>query len=129
MGRVTSSEVKEILDTDETKFTPFIAVANSVVTDELASTARITDTVRLKEIERWLAAHFFKCSLEPQEKVHEVGETKATFYGAGNMSGFNATTYGQQAMALDTSGTLATLGLRKGSFKPILAISRAEETT
>jgi hypothetical protein len=126
---VTNAEVKQILDTDVTDLDPFITVANSYVTDELATPARITDTTRLKEIERWLAAHFFKCSLELQEKVHEVGETKATFYGASNLSGFNATLYGQQAITLDTTGTLADAGKRKGSFKPILAISRAEETT
>ena len=127
MARVTDSEVAAILDTDVSSFTPFITAANTLVTTVLSTPAKITNTTLLKEIERWLAAHFFKCSLEPQEKVQEVGETKSTFFGASNESLLNSTLYGQTALALDTSGSLANLGKRIGRFKPILAISRAED--
>jgi len=127
MARVSDAEVAAILDTTVTSFTPFITAANTLVTTMLATPAKVTNTTLLKEIERWLAAHFFKCSLEMQEKVHEVGETKATFFGASNEKLLNSTLYGQTALVLDTSGTLSNLGKRIGRFKPILAISRAED--
>lgn len=127
MARVTDNEVASILDTDVTSFTAFITAANTLVTTVLSTPEKITNTTLLKEIERWLAAHFFKCSLEPQEKVQEVGETKSTFFGASNEMLLNSTLYGQTALTLDTSGSLANLGKRIGSFKPILAISRAED--
>jgi hypothetical protein len=128
MARVTDVEVGLILDTDVTDFTPFISIANILVTTQLSTPAKITNSTILKEIERWLSAHFFKCSLEQQEKVHEVGSTKATFMGAGNEVGLGATLYGQQAIAMDTSGTLANMGKSIGNFRPILAISRAEDS-
>lgn len=125
--RVSDAEVGEILETDVTTFTAFITAANSLVTTVLATPAKITGAGQLKEIERWLAAHFFKCSLELQEKVAETGETNATFFGASNETLLKSTLYGQQACVLDTSGSLANLGKRIGSFKTILAISRAED--
>lgn len=127
-NRVTNTEVAAILDTSVTSFTAFITAANKLVTVLLSNTNKISDSTQLKEIERWLAAHFFKSSLELQEKAHEVGETKATFFGASNEILLKSTLYGQQACVLDTTGTLANLGKRIGSFKPILAISRAEDS-
>ena len=128
MARVTDAEVGAILDTDVTSFTAFITAANKLVTILLSDTSKISDSTQLKEIERWLAAHFFKTSLELQKKTQEIGETKSTFFGGGNEILLKATLYGQQACVLDTTGTLANLGKRIGSFKPILAISRAEDS-
>jgi len=128
MARVSDAEVKAILDTDVSSFTAYITAANTLVTKLLSDTSKITDSTQLKEIERWLAAHFFKSSLELQEKTAETGETNATFFGGSNEILLHATLYGQQACVLDTTGTLSNLGKRIGSFKPILAISRAEDS-
>ena len=58
MARATEAEVKEIIETDRTdeQVTPFLKAANLLVTDVLTGLGYSDDL--LKEIERWLAAHF-----------------------------------------------------------------------
>lgn len=106
--RVTDAEVKEIIETDLDDLTAFIEPANILVTDLLSAKGYSAD--RLKEIERWLSAHF-TAMLENKARVVEegVGESRAR-YGENTRGvlgpGLSLTRYGQQALALDTSGTL-----------------------
>jgi hypothetical protein len=106
MIRVTDKEVREILDTDITNLAPFIRVASNLVERHLL-TAGLT-AAELKEIERWLAAHF-TCAMDPRAARETVGDTSVTYEGQTAM-GLDATRYGQMAKTLDPSGVLATLG-------------------
>lgn len=124
-NRVNSAEVKELVATDET-IDAQITAANVLVTEKLGAQTSMT-TAHLKEIERWVAAHFVACSIERQTTKEEIGQTKAEFvgsqFGAGGL-GWNLTTYGQQAVLLDTTGTLAGMGKRKARLTTIDAITQ-----
>lgn len=126
MARTDDTAVGNILDTSVSSFTAFITPANLIVTNVLATPGKITDTTLLKEIETWIAAHLFKMSLERQAKEEKTGEARANYMGKDGMQ-LNATTYGQTAISLDHTGTLANLGKRLARVDTILAISHAEE--
>ena len=116
MPRVTGAEVKEIIDTTltEVQIAPFITAANLTITDMLgASTVLSSD--QLKEIERWLAAHFVAIR-DPRISREKTEEAEATYHGKSDM-GLDHTPYGQQVKMLDTTGTLTNLGKRKASAK------------
>ena len=107
-NRVTEADVREIydFDTDITGATAnvFILAANILV-NKVNTIGGITDTEQLKEIERWLSAHFIairdpQASMEKAETVSQTLQQKVDLH-------FNQTRYGQQALILDTSGTLA----------------------
>jgi hypothetical protein len=111
MARVTASEVREIIETDLTdqQLAPMIAMA-AMETGERLTGLGISEA-RLTEIERWLSAHFVAASLDPRRKSQGVSGASETFEGQQGM-GLESTRYGQQAIVLDTTGTLA--GASKG---------------
>lgn len=109
MARVTDAEVKEILDTTVTT-TPFITAATLLVDQHLLDAD--LPTALLKEIERWVAAHF-ACLLDPRLRDMRKGDTTVTFELGKPGLGLQATTYGQQALALDASGRLARASTAK----------------
>ncbi len=106
---ITSSEVHTLLNSVETDvdLAAQIASADLVVTEDLAD-AGLSDA-RLRMITLYLAAHFATLTLEKGGLTYkEVGESVEKYAnGAGSEQGFNATLWGQQAVAFDTSGTLA----------------------
>jgi len=108
-NRVTSAEVEEIIEIDDTiSLAPFILVANQLVT-ELCTDSDYVDA-RLKEIERWLSAHFY------QIRDQAVGDEKAGSVAQSFQYKIdlilNQTKYGQMAQLLDTAGNLAQLSNR-----------------
>lgn len=104
--RVTSDEVKEILDTSlgDASIEAFIRAANLTVTKWLGSSA-LSDA-QLKEVERWLSAHFIACTRERQIKSEQAGDANITYEGKTD-TGLDASFYGQQVKVLDTTGILA----------------------
>jgi len=106
MARTNSALVKEIVTTSMTDLTAFITAANLIVTDKLSSSGLSAAT--LTEIERWLAAHFVVCK-ERQPTSKRIGETEES-YNWNTNTGLLRTTYGQAAIALDTTGTLSKIG-------------------
>ena len=106
MARVETYEVKEIVTTSMIDLSPFITAANLIVTDKLGSSGLSSAT--LTEIERWLAAHFVVCK-ERQPTSKRIGETEES-YNWNTNTGLLRTTYGQAAIALDTTGTLSKIG-------------------
>jgi len=104
MARVSGSEVQDIIDTDLETLTPFIDAASQLV-DGISGLGAAT----LKEIERWLAAHFV--AIRDQRTAKDsVGDSSHTYGGKTGM-GLDFTSYGQMAKALDTTGYLATVGI------------------
>ena len=111
MARVTEEEVLEIMDNDleESDVSPFVVSANVFVTQHLEG--KLSADV-LKEIERWTAAHMVATTKDRQAK--DMGADNAYIKYTGYWSeGLNSTSYGQMAIALDATGTLAILAKGK----------------
>ena len=117
MARVTSQEVKNIIDTDipSPGITPFIETANAMVEEHLLD-QDISETL-LTKIELWLAAHFVAVR-DPRREAESLGDASDRYRGKTDM-GLNFTEYGQQAIALDSSGVLASLGKQKAFLKVV----------
>lgn len=116
MARVTSDEVKQIISTTLDP-TPFIEAANVVVNDRLASESLSVST--LKEIERWLSAHFLAIR-SPQKKSQSIDGASETYVlPPVSAEGLKSTPYGQQVLLLDSSGVLTSLGKKKAYFNAI----------
>lgn len=114
MARVTEAEVKEIIDVDEdlTSILAHIMSANILVTKVLGTAGLEED--HLKEIERWLSAHFVAIQ-DQREKRVDTGEGKVEYWGKVGL-GLDFTSYGQQVKVLDTTGKMADLGKKQGSM-------------
>lgn len=110
MALVTDSEVKALIDTKRDT-TPFIDTADLIVSEDLASTT-LTDA-RKKQIELYLAAHFVAITEEKGNLTRSRKGDSEEEYQMEIGSGLLSTRYGQQAINLDTSGTLRTLA-KKG---------------
>ena len=114
MARVTQEEVKAIFPCPASAdLTPFIDSAHIVVENTLGDEGLSEDL--LKEIERWLSAHFASArySVNSKEKVGDVDVTKQGKWGMG----LDSTDYGQKVKLLDPTGLLDELDDNK---KPIL---------
>lgn len=110
-NRVTASEVKEIYDTSmaDATITPFIDVANDLVTEKL--TGEHNDT-RLAMIEKFLTAHLITSTRDRPAIEEEIGDARVHY---SDIFGENlkSTTFGQAVLMLDTSGILNSMGKRK----------------
>ena len=111
MARVTVSEVREIITTSilDASLTVFITQANLFVTANLGGEGLSDDL--LKEIERNIAAHFIHAA-DPRTTEEKIGDA-AEKYSGEFATGLSATSYGQNAMMLDTTGILATVGIKR----------------
>lgn len=116
MARTTNSDVSEILDTSlgTAALDAWIEIANTLVDDVAAADTSLTST-RLTQLETLVAAHL--ASTQDQRAASRSGASRSVTYQGETGMGFEATKYGQQALALDPTGTLA------GSTKPTASIS------
>ena len=115
-NRVQDADVNEILHNPEVVLlTPFITAAHLVVKNSLVPLGRL-DEATLKEIERWLAAHFASMhETLRQWSQNETGESMVRAVGKYGL-GLDHTQYGQQAKVLDSTGTLDTLSKPRARF-------------
>lgn len=109
--RVTQEEVKAIIPTEIEDISPFIQTAHVLLNKTLASE---TDDELLKEIEKWLSAHYVAIA-DPRVRQIKIGDVTETYYGRSG-EGLSHTPYGQQVLALDTTGSFALLSKTKASF-------------
>lgn len=110
-NRAVDADVKVYIDTARDT-TPFINNANLVVNEELVGKGLSDD--RLKLIETLLAAHFC-CLVEEKGGLQrtETGQSTDSYQRRdlkGN-EGLASTRYGEQAIAMDSSGTLSSLSI------------------
>jgi len=113
---VTDTEVKQIFIT-ELDTTPFINAAGLIVGEELAGSD--LSAARLELIQLYLAAHFAAITDQSggltMSKVGEVSENYIPISSYREpLQGFRMTRYGQQAMVMDTTGTLAGMSASAG---------------
>jgi hypothetical protein len=112
MSRVSSAEVLAIMDLGSgvTDVDAFIAGATLVVTERLGEKGLSDDL--LKEIERWLSAHFVSINL-PKIMEEKIGGASQKYEGIvfiGSKKGLDTTRYGQQVLVLDSTGTMSNIG-------------------
>lgn len=117
MARVSEVEVKEIISTT-IDLSAHIKTATAFVDTLFASST--LPTALLTEIERWLAAHFAAMTDQEEGAItmekHSEHQVK---YVEVRGEGLSLTRYGQQAIALDTSGVLASVSKTKARFQVI----------
>lgn len=103
---VTETDVKKVYPTNA-DLSGFLQTANLVVTNQL--TGKGLSTTTLDEITIYLTAHFATVGLNKGGlKSKKVGEATETYKVTGDDAlGLRSTGYGQTAMLLDSSGTLA----------------------
>lgn len=121
-ARVTTDEVKVLIDTPLTDLTAFITVASQQV-DRIDAVGSLSAAV-LKEIERWLSAHYVAIR-DPRVSQDAIADSRHTYEGKTGM-GLDFTRYGQQARLLDTTGTLQKLSLKKASLTYVGGTVNAE---
>lgn len=112
-NRVEHFEVLEIIDTSLGDTIPFITAANLIVTEKLGDSS--LSAAHLKEIERWLAAHLIAIR-DPKASMEKVGEAQVQYISPKTGLGLEGTSYGQQVLLLDTTGTLNSIGKQAVSF-------------
>lgn len=119
--RVTEQEVLDIMDSgieiSSTQMIAMITAASSVIDNVFADDANVTDAL-LKELERWLSAHYVASTLARMAEKEKVGQAEVTYMGKwGEM--LKSTPYGQVLLTLDTTGKLAKVGKRAVSIYAI----------
>lgn len=105
-ARVDTAEVKEIIATALDNLTAFIMPANMLVNELLLDKG--FDEARLTEIERWLAAHLVAIR-DPRMTERSLENSRQGYEAPRIGQHLNGTRYGQMAIMLDTSRTLAAL--------------------
>ncbi len=114
MSRANDNDVRAIIDYDTDKplvsMQPFIRAA-SVLVDKIEAndTSSILNSDALKEVETWLAAHFY-AHKDLQYKSAKAMDAGAVFQvGQDGLGPLELTMWGRQAMLLDMSGYLSKL--------------------
>src|SRR5206468_2043019 len=115
---VDISDLRGIIQTKLTDLNPFVQAADAIVQSTLVSNPYYKSLpaagALLYQVELWLAAHFV--AIRDQRPVTQiVGEVSAHFVNKFDYD-LRLTTYGQQACALDASGSLRRMGKRIASW-------------
>ncbi len=129
MSLTSVAEVKLVLEvppalTDQS-IEAFIADADLIVTESLGGKG--LSSARLATIEKYIACHLIvQLSERGGLTSSQNGESKDTYtplsaMGNAKINGFALTRYGQQAMILDTTGTLKEMSnpMKKAQFRVI----------
>lgn len=109
MALVNNAEVQALVNDTVTDCTQYITTAHLIVTEDLGTSGLTSD--RLKQIELYLAAHFYTISIEKGGLLkYTVGDSTDEYQGVSKGSqGLALTHFGTQAAVLDTSGTLSLM--------------------
>jgi len=108
--RATDADVNYQMNTTSIVYTLSIATANLIVEEDLVGSG--LSEARLTQIEIFLAAHFATLAKEGGGIVRtSAGESAETYRTVKEAyQGLTSTRFGQQAIALDTTGTLVSQG-------------------
>ena len=110
---VLVADVKELLsvssDISDADITSIIVTANILV-ERIAVADSTVPAATLTDIERWLAAHFVDVARQRQGKSEAIDGSSQSIGGQYG-KGLDFTPYGQMAILLDTTDTLANLSV------------------
>lgn len=115
--RTNPIDVKAIINTSVTneQIYPYIEDANAMVNAVLGDEG-LSDSL-LTTIEKWLTAHFIAITKSRQPQYKKIGDGAESYPKLGLK--LDASTYGQTALAFDTSGRLANLGMKRVVVKAV----------
>lgn len=118
---ITVDDVKRVYPSGS-DLSGFVKTAEVVVDDQLSDKELSGDV--LDQITIYLAAHFATVGLDKGGlRSKKVGEATETYRNPGDKDiGFRATSYGQTAMLLDTSGTLAGLNSNSSALPALFEV-------
>ena len=120
-NRVTVTDVRAIFETTliDSEINTAIDLAHEMISALGLSGYGVTEAT-LTAIEQLLSAHF--CALkDPRARKESIsGEVSVSYQGKADM-GLNATHYGQNALALDWSGALASAGQKRASMAVVFS--------
>jgi len=114
MGRrTTPSLVRSVLDPtfpSDVNLDPFIDAATVLVDliEQKPVVGSLTNQ-HLEVVERWLAAHYADVTHKSTRTSESIGAASRSWSLPSVSPGFEGTIYGQQAINLDTTGTLKSL--------------------
>lgn len=119
MARTTLANVRALLsgqeiDIDDVDLFSFISTANTYVTDNLSDSG--LTAALLIEIEKYLAAHFASLRDVSAGVSSQRSDDQSITYTVGQVTNtdfLQSTHFGQVAVSLDVSGTLANAGRAK----------------
>lgn len=118
MSLNSPADLAKLIDLGQADGQLFLDHASLVITERLTSLVPPVSTARLKMIELYLGAHFATLAVErgglTSSKTGDSSDSYVNPLGNGNAGdGFNLTRFGQQALALDTSGVLVGMTSKK----------------
>ena len=116
--RTNAADVKAIITTSltETQVDGYISDANALVNTTLSTDDGLSEAT-LTIIEKWMAAHLIAITKARQPQYKKIGDGAESYPKLGLK--FDASTYGQTAMAFDTSGKLAKMGKKRVKIEAI----------
>ena len=103
---VTPAEIRQIYSYDASISDEDVSImiySARILVDNITGLHEYT----LKEIERWLGAHFVAIR-DPQRSIEKIGSVQESYQYQVGLN-LNQTRYGQMAIILDTTGYLAGL--------------------
>jgi hypothetical protein len=115
--RTNAADVKAIMATSlsEAQITSYITDANALV-NAILGEEELSDAL-METIEKWVAAHLIAMTKSRQPQYKKIGDGAESYPKLGmNMQ---TTTYGQTALAFDTSGKLANTGKKRATIVAI----------
>lgn len=118
-NRANPVDVSNILETGEltdNKILAYITDANAMVNDLLLNSGLASSL--LTAIEKWLAAHMIASTRIRMAASEGAGGASITYTGIWG-EGLRSTPYGQQVLALDSTGTFANMYMRKASLTAV----------
>jgi len=118
MTRTTESAVTTTIDTnlDSEAVIDWIEIASEIVDDIANIDSSISDT-RLRLIEKLVAQHMLSAQ-DPRVEEDEIGDSSAVYQG-NTRRHFEATQYGQRAIALDPTNTLTSTSKEQANIRAL----------
>lgn len=117
-NRVTAADVREIIDTSlgDGGLTACITAANLLISTKSEMLSSLTEEV-LTQIELWLSAHYVSVA-DPRVVEERTRETSLKYAQPAAGKGLAGSPYGQTAIALDPTLTLADpANIRRAVFQ------------
>ena len=118
--RVTADEVKEIMDgltASDSIIETFITAASAVI-DQIFAGDTVIGTTLLKELERWLTAHFIASTIFRMSASEKLGEAEMKYVGKWGEN-LASTPYGQTVKLIDITGKMSQIGKSSATITAI----------